>query len=88
MTEIVEAGGRRFDRRTVLGAGAGLAAAGLVFPLDALPNVAAQGATTATGLGDRVHLADPNWQIVEVADNHFGPVNAPELTADALLSLA
>jgi hypothetical protein len=31
--------------------------------------------------------SDPGWQIVDVADNHFAPVNAPELTAEALLSL-
>jgi pimeloyl-ACP methyl ester carboxylesterase len=31
--------------------------------------------------------ADPGWQVVELADNHFAPVNAPELTAEALLSL-
>jgi len=31
--------------------------------------------------------ADPGWRVVELADNHFAPINAPELTAEALLSL-
>jgi hypothetical protein len=31
--------------------------------------------------------SDPNWRVVELADNHLAPVNAPELTAEALLSL-
>lgn len=31
--------------------------------------------------------SDPGWQVVEVADNHFAPINAPELTVEALLSL-
>jgi hypothetical protein len=31
--------------------------------------------------------ADPNWRVVEVADGHLAPVTAPQLTAEALLSL-
>ena len=31
--------------------------------------------------------SDPGWRVVEVADNHFAPINAPQLTAEALLSL-
>jgi pimeloyl-ACP methyl ester carboxylesterase len=31
--------------------------------------------------------ADPAWQVVDLADNHLAPVNAPQLTAEALLSL-
>jgi pimeloyl-ACP methyl ester carboxylesterase len=31
--------------------------------------------------------SDPAWQVVELADNHFAPINAPQLTAEALLSL-
>ncbi len=31
--------------------------------------------------------SDPAWQVVELADNHFAPINSPELTAEALLSL-
>jgi pimeloyl-ACP methyl ester carboxylesterase len=31
--------------------------------------------------------SDSGWRVVELADNHFAPVNAPQLTAEALLSL-
>jgi hypothetical protein len=31
--------------------------------------------------------SDPGWQVVELADNHLAPINAPQLTAEALLSL-
>jgi pimeloyl-ACP methyl ester carboxylesterase len=31
--------------------------------------------------------SDPGWRVVEVADNHLAPVNAPQATAEALLSL-
>jgi pimeloyl-ACP methyl ester carboxylesterase len=31
--------------------------------------------------------ADPAWRVVELADNHLAPINSPELTAEALLSL-
>jgi pimeloyl-ACP methyl ester carboxylesterase len=31
--------------------------------------------------------SDPGWRVAEVADNHLAPVNAPQLTAEALLSL-
>jgi hypothetical protein len=31
--------------------------------------------------------SDPGWRVVELADNHLAPVNAPQLTAEALLSL-
>jgi hypothetical protein len=40
-------------------------------------------ATLATRL-----RTDPGWRVVELADNHFAPVNSPQATADALLSLA
>jgi pimeloyl-ACP methyl ester carboxylesterase len=30
--------------------------------------------------------SDPGWRVVELADNHLAPVNAPQLTAEALLS--
>jgi hypothetical protein len=30
---------------------------------------------------------DASWRVVELADNHFAPVNDPRATADALLSL-
>jgi pimeloyl-ACP methyl ester carboxylesterase len=31
--------------------------------------------------------SDPGWRVVELADNHLAPVNAPQATAEALLSL-
>jgi pimeloyl-ACP methyl ester carboxylesterase len=31
--------------------------------------------------------SDPGWQVVELADNHLAPINAPQLTADVLMSL-
>lgn len=31
--------------------------------------------------------SDPAWRVAELADNHLAPVNAPELTAEAFLSL-
>ena len=31
--------------------------------------------------------SDPNWRVVELADNHLAPINAPVATAEALLSL-
>ena len=31
--------------------------------------------------------SDPNWHVVELADNHLAPVNNPQATAEALLSL-
>ena len=31
--------------------------------------------------------SDPNWRVVELADNHLAPINSPQLTAEALLSL-
>ncbi len=30
---------------------------------------------------------DPNWRVVELADNHLAPINSPESTAEVLLSL-
>jgi pimeloyl-ACP methyl ester carboxylesterase len=40
----------------------------------------------AVRLAEQVR-SDPNWRVVEVADNHLAPVNAPQATAQALLSL-
>ena len=37
-------------------------------------------------IAERVR-SDPAWSFREVADNHLAPVNAPQLTAEALLSL-
>jgi pimeloyl-ACP methyl ester carboxylesterase len=31
--------------------------------------------------------SDPNWRVVELADNHLAPINSPQATAEALLSL-
>jgi pimeloyl-ACP methyl ester carboxylesterase len=31
--------------------------------------------------------SDPNWRVVELADNHLAPINGPQLTAETLLSL-
>ena len=31
--------------------------------------------------------SDPAWRVVELADNHHAPINAPRATAEALLSL-
>ncbi len=31
--------------------------------------------------------SDPNWRVVELADGHLAPVNSPQLTAQALMSL-
>jgi pimeloyl-ACP methyl ester carboxylesterase len=31
--------------------------------------------------------SDPNWRVVELADNHLAPINAPQATAEVLLSL-
>jgi pimeloyl-ACP methyl ester carboxylesterase len=31
--------------------------------------------------------SDPGWRVVELADNHFAPINSPQATAEALLSL-
>src|SRR5215204_6402449 len=31
--------------------------------------------------------SDPNWRVVELADNHLAPINNPQATADALVSL-
>jgi hypothetical protein len=39
-------------------------------------------ATIATAL-----RADPAWTVADIADNHFAPINAPDLTANALLAL-
>jgi pimeloyl-ACP methyl ester carboxylesterase len=30
---------------------------------------------------------DPNWRVVELADNHLAPVNSPQMVAEALVSL-
>lgn len=32
-------------------------------------------------------MADPGWRVTELADNHLAPINAPELTAEAILSV-
>jgi pimeloyl-ACP methyl ester carboxylesterase len=31
--------------------------------------------------------SNPNWRVVELADNHLAPINNPQATAEALLSL-
>ena len=31
--------------------------------------------------------SDPNWRVVELADSHLAPINSPQLTAQALMSL-
>ncbi len=31
--------------------------------------------------------SDPGWRVVKLADNHFAPINSPQATAEALLSL-
>ena len=31
--------------------------------------------------------SDPNWRVVELADNHLAPINNPQATSEALLSL-
>jgi hypothetical protein len=31
--------------------------------------------------------SDPGWRVVELADNHLAPINDPQATAQALLSL-
>jgi pimeloyl-ACP methyl ester carboxylesterase len=31
--------------------------------------------------------SDPGWRVVDLADNHLAPINAPQATAEALLSL-
>ena len=31
--------------------------------------------------------SDPNWRVIELDDNHLVNLNAPQATADALLSL-
>ena len=31
--------------------------------------------------------SDPNWRVVELADNHLAPINNPQATVDALVSL-
>jgi pimeloyl-ACP methyl ester carboxylesterase len=40
----------------------------------------------STGIAERVR-SEPNWRVVEVADNHLVNVNDPQATAEALLSL-
>ena len=31
--------------------------------------------------------SDPNWRVVELADNHLATINSPQLPAEALLAL-
>jgi pimeloyl-ACP methyl ester carboxylesterase len=41
---------------------------------------------SSTRTAERVR-SEPNWRVVELADNHLAPINSPQATADVLLSL-
>jgi hypothetical protein len=54
----------------------------------ALPAVvAAQDLPDGVPDGAERARSDPGWRVMELADNHFAPINSPQATAEALLSL-
>ena len=59
----------------------------------ALPRVFVLCTADANGGSASTHVrpprvrADPNWRVVELADNHLAPINSPQATAEALLAL-
>jgi pimeloyl-ACP methyl ester carboxylesterase len=50
-------------------------------------DLAADPQTDALVLAAERARSDPKWRVVELADNHLAPINNPQATAEALLSL-